>query len=106
MDTKGSFLYGFLLLLLIQLQSSRANPIYSLSPAKELASMEVRTLLSFCKVKLLGCLAGHAVVLCLPFAWLDCNNHISQHMPGDKASALQRGSKKLCGVISSHVGFT
>ncbi|NWR89497.1 ANF protein, partial [Furnarius figulus] len=40
MDTKGSFFYGFLLLLLIQLQSSRANPIYSLSPAKELASME------------------------------------------------------------------
>ncbi|XP_005427525.1 natriuretic peptides A isoform X1 [Geospiza fortis] len=40
MDTKGSFFYGFLLLLLIQLQPSRANPIYSLSPAKELASME------------------------------------------------------------------
>ncbi|RMB91718.1 hypothetical protein DUI87_31948 [Hirundo rustica rustica] len=40
MDTKGSFFCGFLLLLLIQLQSSRANPIYSLSPAKELASME------------------------------------------------------------------
>ncbi|NXL69972.1 ANF protein, partial [Leptocoma aspasia] len=40
MDTKGSFFYGFLLLLLIQLQSSRANPIYSLSPAKELANME------------------------------------------------------------------
>ncbi|NXH25448.1 ANF protein, partial [Myiagra hebetior] len=40
MDTKGSFFYGFLLLLLIQLQSSRANPIYSLSPDKELASME------------------------------------------------------------------
>ncbi|NWU27291.1 ANF protein, partial [Dyaphorophyia castanea] len=40
MDTKGSFFYGFLLVLLIQLQSSRANPIYSLSPAKELASME------------------------------------------------------------------
>ncbi|XP_071432123.1 natriuretic peptides A [Pithys albifrons albifrons] len=40
MDTKGSLFYGFLLLLLIQLQSSRANPIYSLSPAKELASME------------------------------------------------------------------
>ncbi|NXQ29835.1 ANF protein, partial [Alaudala cheleensis] len=40
MDTKGSFFYGFLLLLLIQLQSSRANPIYSLSPAKELARME------------------------------------------------------------------
>ncbi|NXR00863.1 ANF protein, partial [Sagittarius serpentarius] len=40
MDTKSSFSYGFLLLLLIQLQSSRANPIYSLSPAKELASME------------------------------------------------------------------
>ncbi|NXX91930.1 ANF protein, partial [Centropus bengalensis] len=40
MDTKGSFSCGFLLLLLIQLQPSRANPIYSLSPAKELASME------------------------------------------------------------------
>ncbi|KAM6313016.1 natriuretic peptides A [Podargus strigoides] len=40
MDTKGSFSCGFLLLLLIQLQSSRANPIYSLSPARELASME------------------------------------------------------------------
>ncbi|KFP90924.1 Natriuretic peptides A, partial [Apaloderma vittatum] len=40
MDTKGSFSCGFLLLLLVQLQSSRANPIYSLSPAKELASME------------------------------------------------------------------
>ncbi|NXY72107.1 ANF protein, partial [Glareola pratincola] len=40
MDPKGSFSCGFLLLLLIQLQSSRANPIYSLSPAKELASME------------------------------------------------------------------
>ncbi|KAM6998821.1 natriuretic peptides A-like [Passerculus sandwichensis] len=40
MDTKGSFFYGFLLLLLIQLQPCRANPIYSLSPAKELASME------------------------------------------------------------------
>ncbi|NXU93791.1 ANF protein, partial [Xiphorhynchus elegans] len=40
MDTKGSFFYGFLLLLLIQLQPSRASPIYSLSPAKELASME------------------------------------------------------------------
>ncbi|NWW74262.1 ANF protein, partial [Climacteris rufus] len=40
MDTKGSFFSGFLLLLLIQLQPSRANPIYSLSPAKELASME------------------------------------------------------------------
>ncbi|NXF05335.1 ANF protein, partial [Smithornis capensis] len=40
MDTKGSFSYGFLLLLLIQLQSCRANPIYNLSPAKELASME------------------------------------------------------------------
>lgn len=43
MDTKGSFFYGFLLLLLIQLQSSSANPIYSFSPADELASMEVRT---------------------------------------------------------------
>ncbi|XP_010197668.2 natriuretic peptides A [Colius striatus] len=40
MDTKGSFSCGFLLLLLIQLQTSRANPIYNLSPAKELASME------------------------------------------------------------------
>ncbi|NXG03698.1 ANF protein, partial [Sakesphorus luctuosus] len=40
MDTKGSLFYGLLLLLLIQLQSCRANPIYSLSPAKELASME------------------------------------------------------------------
>ncbi|NXP06248.1 ANF protein, partial [Thinocorus orbignyianus] len=40
MDTKGSFSCGFLLLLLIQLQSSRSNPIYNLSPAKELASME------------------------------------------------------------------
>ncbi|NXJ85490.1 ANF protein, partial [Trogon melanurus] len=40
MDTKSSFSCGFLLLLLVQLQSSRANPIYSLSPAKELASME------------------------------------------------------------------
>ncbi|NXY21409.1 ANF protein, partial [Atrichornis clamosus] len=40
MDTKGSFFYGFLVLLLFQLQSSRANPLYSLSPAKELASME------------------------------------------------------------------
>ncbi|NXY45964.1 ANF protein, partial [Ceuthmochares aereus] len=40
MDSKGSFSCGFLLLLLIQLQPSRANPIYSLSPAKELASME------------------------------------------------------------------
>ncbi|NXA40569.1 ANF protein, partial [Eudromia elegans] len=40
MDTKGSFSCGFLLLLLIQFQSSRANPLYSLSPAKELASME------------------------------------------------------------------
>ncbi|NXY85529.1 ANF protein, partial [Alcedo cyanopectus] len=40
MDTKGSFSYSFLLLLLIQLQTSRANPIYSLNPAKELASME------------------------------------------------------------------
>ncbi|XP_019367263.1 PREDICTED: natriuretic peptides A [Gavialis gangeticus] len=40
MDTKGSFLYGLLLLLLLQFQSNRANPIYSLSPAKELASME------------------------------------------------------------------
>ncbi|XP_008632472.1 natriuretic peptides A [Corvus cornix cornix] len=40
MDTKGSFFYGFLLLLLIQLQSSSANPIYSFSPAEELASME------------------------------------------------------------------
>ncbi|NWR59651.1 ANF protein, partial [Bucorvus abyssinicus] len=40
MDTKGSLFCGFLLLLLIQLQSSRANPIYSLSPAKELTSME------------------------------------------------------------------
>ncbi|NXP53412.1 ANF protein, partial [Heliornis fulica] len=40
MDTKISFSCGFLLLLLIQLHSSRANPIYSLSPAKELASME------------------------------------------------------------------
>ncbi|NWH82187.1 ANF protein, partial [Piaya cayana] len=40
MDTKGSFSCGFLLLLLIQLQPSPANPIYSLSPAKELASME------------------------------------------------------------------
>ncbi|NXW54627.1 ANF protein, partial [Eurystomus gularis] len=40
MDTKGTFSCGFLLLLLIQLESSRANPIYSLSPAKELASME------------------------------------------------------------------
>ncbi|NWI64420.1 ANF protein, partial [Todus mexicanus] len=40
MDTKGTFSWGFFLLLLIQLQSSRANPIYSLSPAKELASME------------------------------------------------------------------
>ncbi|XP_010133931.1 PREDICTED: natriuretic peptides A-like [Buceros rhinoceros silvestris] len=40
MDAKGSFFRGFLLLLLIQLQFSRANPIYSLSPAKELTSME------------------------------------------------------------------
>ncbi|NXS55967.1 ANF protein, partial [Brachypteracias leptosomus] len=40
MDTRGTFSWGFLLLLLLQLQSSRANPIYSLSPAKELASME------------------------------------------------------------------
>ncbi|NXG77242.1 ANF protein, partial [Baryphthengus martii] len=40
METKGTFFCGFLLLLLIQLQSGRANPIYSLSPAKELASME------------------------------------------------------------------
>ncbi|XP_009069707.1 PREDICTED: natriuretic peptides A-like [Acanthisitta chloris] len=40
MDTKGSFSYSFFLLLLIQLQSSTANPLYSLSPAKELASME------------------------------------------------------------------
>lgn len=65
MDTKGSFSCGFFLLLLIQLQPSRANPIYSLSPAKELASMEVRTL-SFCKVKLLGSLAECEVVV-LPF---------------------------------------
>ncbi|NWI17540.1 ANF protein, partial [Crypturellus soui] len=40
MDTKGSFSCGFFLLLLIQFQSSRAHPLYSLSPAKELASME------------------------------------------------------------------
>ncbi|XP_024066396.1 natriuretic peptides A-like isoform X1 [Terrapene carolina triunguis] len=40
MDTKGSFSCGMLLLLLIQFQSSRTNPIYGLSPAKELASME------------------------------------------------------------------
>lgn len=65
MDTKGSFSCGFLLLLLIQLQASRANPIYSLSPAKELASMEVRTL-CFCKVKLSGGLEEHEVVS-LPF---------------------------------------
>lgn len=66
MDTKGSFSCGFLLLLLIQLQSSRANPIYSLSPAKELASMEVRTF-SFCRVKLLGYLAECEVVVLLIF---------------------------------------
>ncbi|NXN08722.1 ANF protein, partial [Indicator maculatus] len=40
MDTKGSFSCGFFLLLLIQFQFSRANPIYNLSPAKELATME------------------------------------------------------------------
>ncbi|NXG19610.1 ANF protein, partial [Grallaria varia] len=40
MDTNGSLFSGFLLLLLLQLQASRASPIYSLSPAKELASME------------------------------------------------------------------
>uniref|UniRef100_A0A8C8RMV5 Natriuretic peptide B n=1 Tax=Pelusios castaneus TaxID=367368 RepID=A0A8C8RMV5_9SAUR len=40
MDIKGSFSCGFLLLLLIQFQPSRTNPLYSLSPAKELASME------------------------------------------------------------------
>ncbi|XP_048824077.1 natriuretic peptides A [Lagopus muta] len=40
MDTRGSFSCGFLLLLLVQLQPNRANPIYNLSPAKELASME------------------------------------------------------------------
>lgn len=62
MDTKGSFSFGFLLLLFIQLQPGRANPIYSLSPAKELASMEVRTL-SFCKVKCSGCLAECEVVV-------------------------------------------
>ncbi|XP_006127970.1 natriuretic peptides A-like [Pelodiscus sinensis] len=40
MDTKGSFACGFLLLLLLQFQSSRTNPLAGLSPAKELASME------------------------------------------------------------------
>ncbi|NXN99668.1 ANF protein, partial [Rhinopomastus cyanomelas] len=40
MDTKSSFSCGFLLLLLIQFQTGRANPIHSLNPAKELASME------------------------------------------------------------------
>lgn len=65
MDAKGSFFCGFLLLLLIQLQFSRANPIYSLSPAKELTSMEVRTL-SFSQVKPPGCLAECGVVG-LPF---------------------------------------
>ncbi|NWU96873.1 ANF protein, partial [Upupa epops] len=40
MDTKVSFSCGFLLLLLIQFQTGRANPIHSLNPAKELASIE------------------------------------------------------------------
>nr|AAR90848.1 B-type natriuretic peptide [Chelodina longicollis] len=40
MDTRSSFSCGFLLLLLIQVQSSRTNPVYGLSPAEELASME------------------------------------------------------------------
>uniref|UniRef100_A0A8D0H9N2 Natriuretic peptide B n=1 Tax=Sphenodon punctatus TaxID=8508 RepID=A0A8D0H9N2_SPHPU len=40
MDTKGSFSCGFLMLLLIQLQHSTPHPIDSLSPARELASME------------------------------------------------------------------
>lgn len=54
MDTRGSFSCGFLLLLLVQLQPSRANPIYNLSPAKELASMEVRGLFAFKRLNLLG----------------------------------------------------
>ncbi|XP_067423545.1 natriuretic peptides A-like [Emydura macquarii macquarii] len=40
MDTRSSFSCGFLLLLLLQVQSSRTNPVYGLSPAKELANME------------------------------------------------------------------
>jgi len=69
MDTRGSFSCGFLLLLLIQLQPSRANPIYNLSPAKELASMEVRGLFCFCKVKLSGGLEVCAMVF-LPFFFM------------------------------------
>ncbi|XP_053136662.1 natriuretic peptides A-like [Hemicordylus capensis] len=40
MDAKGSFLASFSLLLLLCFQHTRAHPVDSLSPAKELASME------------------------------------------------------------------
>lgn len=86
--------------------SSPAEPTLSTASALPKNWPAWRWGLSFCKVKLLGCLAECEVVLCLPFAWLDRNNHISHHMPRDKASALQRGSEKLCRAISSCVGFT